>query len=142
MAIKVSEAAKGNAPATGMQKTPAPTRQAPPDATSHVRAPTAQSYGENGPINNASRTNPGEIVESDLGRNMRESVDDDGALDQIIKNGVRMDTGFQTRDLNNKADKNRSASPVHPHMTGASKGGTVPQKLGQSAAEPVRKPGA
>ena len=81
-------------------------------------------------------------IESRGGMVLGMSVDDDGALDQIIKNGVRMDTGFQTRDLNNKADKNRSASPVHPHMTGASKGGTVPQKLGQSAAEPVRKPGA
>ena len=82
------KAAKGNAPATGMQKTPAPTRPAPPDAVDTVRNPSAQSYGENGPANNASRTNPGEFVESDLGKNMRASVDDDGVLDRIIRDGT------------------------------------------------------
>ncbi len=76
MAIIVEKAARGNAPATGMQKSKAPTRPAPPDAVSHVRAPTAQSYGENGGLNNMSRTNPGEFVQSDLAANLRASVDD------------------------------------------------------------------
>lgn len=85
MAIKVKTAAVGNAPATGAMKTPAPTRQAPPDAVMEVRHPSAQSYGENGPKNNQSRTNPGEVMESDLARNLRQSVDDDGVLDRIIR---------------------------------------------------------
>lgn len=84
MAIKIFEAAKGNAPATGMQKSVAPTRPAPPDAVSTIRKPTAQSYGENGPKNNQSVLRPGEFMESDLGKSMRAAVDDDGVLQTII----------------------------------------------------------
>ena len=98
MAIKVSEAAKGNAPPTGMAKTPSPTRPAPPDAVSHVAEHRPRNDGENGGLNNQSRLNPGERMESDLGKSMRAAVDDDGVLDSIIKNGVKMDLGWQLRE--------------------------------------------
>jgi hypothetical protein len=142
MAISVKKAAAGNAPATGMPKTPAPTRQAPPDAVTTIRNPTAQNYGENGPLHNASRTNPGEIVESDLARNLRESANDgEGVLDTIIKQGVHTDLSWQTRDI---AAKN---VPTHPAMHSANAGGAparqVPSKLGESVFDPnsVCKPG-
>ena len=142
MAIIVKEAAKGNAPATGMPKSVAPTRQAPPDAVTTIRNPTKQSYGENGPLNNASRTNPGQMVESDLARNLRESSDDgEGALDTIVKQGIHNDLSWQTREI---AAKN---VPTHPAMRPANAGGApagkVPSKLGESVFDPtsIRKPG-
>jgi hypothetical protein len=53
----------------------------------------------------------------------------------------------QTRDLSNKADNNRQASPVHPAMARqqadyADIGKTpLPAKSGASAVNPMRKPG-
>ncbi|MGH9807697.1 MAG: hypothetical protein ACRD9W_10635 [Terriglobia bacterium] len=134
MAITVKKAAAGNAPATGMMKTPAPTRQAPPDAVSRIRAPSAQSYGENGPLNNASRTNPGEFVESDLGRNMRQSVDDDGALQAIIDGKGHGDNeASMVADLQRKIDTTPYASAYGQQSRQASSGspgGTIPSKIG------------
>jgi hypothetical protein len=116
MAITVEKAARGNAPATGMQKSKAPTRPAPPDAVSHVRAPTAQSYGENGPLNNQSRLNPGERMESDLGKSM--AVDDpvmDRLLSRTLKDAKASGNDIdlqspQTRDIG------RDFPPVHSAM--------------------------
>jgi hypothetical protein len=149
MAIIVKKAAKGDAPATGMPKTPAPTRQAPPDAVMEIRNPTAQSYGENGPKNNQSRTNPGQIVESDLARNLRESTDDgESVLDQIIKGGAHSvdmgphpDVNWQTRTL--PPDNVPVHSAMRPANTGGAPAGQVPSKLGESVFNPnsIRKPG-
>ncbi len=101
------------------------------------------------PKNNASRTNPGQTVESDLARNLRESADDgEGVLDQIVRGGAHSvdmgphpDVNWQTRTL---PPKN---VPTHPAMRPANAGGApagqVPSKLGESAFNPtsVRKPG-
>lgn len=149
MAYQVKKPAAGDVANTGMPKTPAPTRQAPPDAVSEVRNPTAQSYGENGPKNNASRTNPGEVVESDLARNLRESSDDgEDVLGQIIRGGAHSvdmgphpDVDWQTRRIDPGNVSN------HPAMGDANAGGApsgkVPPKLGYQEFDPasVRKPG-
>jgi hypothetical protein len=124
MAVKV--AATGNAPATGMPKTPAPTRQAPPDAVSEIRNPSAQSYGENGPKNNVSRTNPGQVVESDLARNLRQSSDDgESVLDAIQSKGMRaLGQDWQTRSV--------SDTPFKPAfgMKSPAAPATIPSKIG------------
>jgi hypothetical protein len=135
MAFQTKKPASGNGPATGMPRTPAPLRQAPPDAVDTIRNPTKQNYGENGPRNNQSRTNPGQFVESDLARNMRQSSDDgENVLDKIIAGGAH--ENFQTRKL---APGN---VPIAHGMQGASPGGTVPDKCGAPSFDPssIRKP--
>ena len=82
----------------------------------------------------ASSVDPGQTVTSPLADNMRASVDDDGVLDTIQKNGIRSDLGWQMRDI---AAKN---VPTHPQMKGASAGPKVPAKLGEAAA-PLPKDG-
>lgn len=116
MAIIVEKAARGNAPATGMQKSKAPTRPAPPDAVSHVRAPTAQSYGENGPLNNQSRLNPGERMESDLGKSM---AVDDPVMDRLLSRTLAdVKAGGNDIDLQSPQtrDIGRDFPPVHSAM--------------------------
>lgn len=135
MAIIVEKAARGDAPATGMQKSKAPTRPAPPDAVSHVRAPTAQSYGENGPLHNASRTNPGEFVQSDLAANLRASVDDP-VMDRLLSRSLKdAKAGGNDVDLQSPQtrDIGRDFPPVHSAMAkrgvdSGSPGGTIPRK--------------
>jgi hypothetical protein len=135
--MAVQAKAKGNGPATGMQKTPAPTRKAPPDAVTSIRAPTPQGYGENGPHANASRTNPGETVESDLAMNLRESVDDDGALARIVKEGTAKVDDSISGQLRTIAKGN---VPDHPAMKSPNRqGGTydfdsLPSKIGEAQA--------
>lgn len=74
--------AKGNRGTTaGPVKTPAP------DEVSHVRSPSGQGYGQNGPANPSS-VPPGQRVLSPLAANLESSVDDDGALGDIIRNGT------------------------------------------------------
>ena len=68
----------------------------------------------------------GQTVTSSLADNMRASVDDDGVLDTIQKNGIRSQLGWQMRDI---AAKN---VPTHPQMKGASAGPKVPAKLWRS----------
>lgn len=133
MAVKVK--APGAGPDTGTPKSIAPTRPAPPNAVLEVRRPTAQSYGEGGPLNNQSRTNPGEFVESDLGRNMRASVDDDGLLDKIIKDGtaksgVDLEGSPQTRTVDDKpfpAAHGQSSRQANSGSPGVS---AIPNKIG------------
>lgn len=142
MAVQVK--AKGNGPSTGTPKTPAPTRKAPPNAVTSIRAPTPQGYGENGPHANASRTNPGEFVELDLGANMRELMDDDGALSSVIAKGVSLDLGWQTRAI---GDKNVPTHPAMKRQTTPSKVGDVvvgslPATCGASAAKDPTDPNA
>lgn len=88
MAIKVSEAAAGNAPSTGNPgPTPAPKKPMPgTEVNSGSRDAGPQCYGQNGPVN-PSVTRPGETVTSLLGQNLRASVSDP-ALDTIISKGV------------------------------------------------------
>jgi hypothetical protein len=97
MAIIVKEAAKGNAPNTGAPgPTPAPTRPAPPDMVTNPRAPHGTGYGTNQDAGPAS-IEPGTTRASALAANMRASVDDDGCLDRIQKNGTRMDDSINTQ---------------------------------------------
>jgi hypothetical protein len=133
--MSVQAKAKGNGPATGMPKTPAP------DAISSPRSGSGQGYGTNGPVGNSPSVEPGKRVVSALAQNLESSVDDDGVLQTVIGKGARMDdTNFQTRKI---AEGN---VPDHPHMKPANSGGapsgTIPSKIGASSAQPIRKPGA
>jgi hypothetical protein len=135
--------AKGNAPDTGSPgPTPAPTRPAAPDVISRPRAATPAGYGMNsdaGPVSVA----PGTTRQSPLADNLRASVDDDGVLDRVQREGTARRDDSITSQLRSIGDKN---VPDHPHMKPANSGGapcgTIPAKIGASSAQPIRKPGA
>jgi hypothetical protein len=119
MAVQVK--AKGNAPATGMPKTPAP------DAISAPRRGAGQGYGANGPTGNNPSVEPGKSITSPLAANLKASVDDDGVLDRVIKQGTARQDDSVTGQLRKIADSN---VPTHPHMSGAKPGPKVPGKIG------------
>jgi hypothetical protein len=126
MAYKV---AKGNAPATGMQKTPAP------DAVSAPRSGGGQGYGANGPVGNSPSVAPGKSVISPLGANLKSSVDDDGVLDRIVREGTKLDDSI-TGQLRKIAPGN---VPTAHGMKGADNSARVPGKIGATNAAPARK---
>ncbi len=141
MAVQVK--AKGNGPATGMQKTPAPTRPAAPDEVTAIRAPTRAGLGMNGDTSR-SNTNPGEQVKSILARNLEASVDDDGALDRIVREGTARVDDTITGQLRTIAKGN---VPDHPAMKSPNKVGagtydfdTLPAKLGATQAADPKEP--
>jgi hypothetical protein len=139
MAIKVQEAAKGNAPNTG-----APGRTPAPDAISAPRSGSGQGYGANGPVGNASSVAPGKRVVSTLAQNLEQSSDDgESVLQTVIAKGARMDDkNFQTRVI----DPNQGCPPSYGmklRTSGdGSPGGTIPSKIGASSAPLPKKPGA
>lgn len=135
--MAVQAKAPGNGPATGMQKTPAPTKPPAPDIVSQPRK-GGDGFGQNSGMANPSRLNPGETLTSKLGANLRASVDDDGALQHIIEHGTARQDDEVTGQLRKIADGN---VPTHPHMSGATAGPKIPQKLGDATAGPVRQPG-
>ena len=143
MAIIVKKAAKGDGPNTGMAKQPRP---AAPDQISKIRAPSAQGYGMNDGASNPSSVPPDKIAQtrSPLAANLAASVDDDGALDRVIKEGTTKQADSITGQLRKIAAGNVAD---HPHMKSPNKTGvgtydfdSLPQKLGASAEQPVRKP--
>ena len=80
--------AKGNAPATGMPRTPAP------DEITNVRAPTAAGYGQNGPTNNSPSVPPGKRVVSPLGLSMEGDIVDP-VKSEIISGGTEACADWQ-----------------------------------------------
>jgi hypothetical protein len=106
-------------------KTPAPTQD-----LKHG----GESYGQANAGDTPSSIPPGKTVTTQLGANMRDSVTDD-VIDSVIAHGTGKDGGFQTRDLGD-----RGKVGVHPGCSGASKGAQVPDKIGASQGEPVRRP--
>lgn len=137
MAIVVEKAAQGNAPATGMPKTPAPTKRViptAPDVVTAIRSPRERGmYGANG-FEGASSTVPGTTVTSDLAENLKASSDDgENVLDKIIATGMRGLAGaddWQRRQV--------SDAPFPPAFgmknanSGGAPSGKVPDALGQS----------
>jgi hypothetical protein len=134
--------ADGNAPNTGAPgPTPAPVRPAAPDVISRPRAPIGAGYGMSGGAENPSSIAPGTKLESAMAANLRASVDDDGLLDRIQRQGsgrgVIADVDLQSPQTR---DVSKQPYPIAHGMKGASAGPQVPAKLGESAALPVRKP--
>lgn len=129
--------AKGNGPATGMPRTPAPTKPAAPDLISRVRDPHGSGYGSNDGANNPSSINPGKQMLSPMAQNLKASSDDgESALDTVIAKGVSMDTpDWQMRAVSSKG------YPINPGTQGAAKGPSIPDRLGASVAQLVQKPG-
>jgi hypothetical protein len=109
--MSVQAKAKGNAPATGMPRQPAP------DVISSVRAGSKAGYGMGGGVNNPSVAPVG-AVRSQLGQNLLDSVDDDGVLDRIIKSGTARQDDAITGQLRTIAAGN---VPIHPGMASAPK---------------------
>lgn len=106
MAIKVSTAARGNAKATGMMKTPkARVFTAGPDIVSQERGPGGGAYGENH-YTGASSATMDKIPQSPMAAALR--VGDDGVLNSLIAKGsAKSDAGDlrgspQTRDVSNE----------------------------------------
>ena len=98
--MAVQAKAKGNGPATGMQKTPAP------DAISAPRSGSGQGHGSNGPVGNNPSVEPGKRVLSPLAQNLESSVDDDGCLNRIIREGTARQDDSITSQLRTIADGN------------------------------------
>ena len=142
--MSVQAKAKGNAAPTGMP------RNVPPDSISSPRAPSGAGYGEAGGVNNPSSVAPGKTVVSRLGANIGSlpggTVDDDGVLEKILSHPRgALDEGegdWQTR----KIDPTPQVAPAHGMKSrqagDGSPGGTIPNKIGASSAQPARKPGA
>lgn len=133
------QAAKGNGPATGMQKTPAP------DQISNPRAPGVAAYGESGGPNNPSSVPAGHRVISALGANLESSVSDDGVRDRIIREGTaRQDDSVtgQLRDIAAKAPPDSfgmaSARSRQPSYPGPKE--TIPARIGAKAAPALPNP--
>ena len=136
MAIIVKKAAVGDAPATGMMKTPPPVRPPAPDEVSEIRHPSLQTHGMNGP-NNPSSVPPGVGGPlSALGKNLKASVDDDGLLDRIAQRGVGKGViadvdlqSPQTRDVSKEQYPSVHGQTRRQSDEG-SPGGTVPSACG------------
>lgn len=153
MAIKIQEAARGDAAATGM-----PGKPEAPNEVANVRSPTHAGHGMNGDPNPVSVTK-GRIA-SPMALNLEATVDDGGVLQAIIQKGSAAMSVSPTGDAVTHADgavgsqlrnfdpnKNvpdhssmgsaRSRQPTYPGVRE-----TVPAKLGATTGQPVRKPGA
>jgi hypothetical protein len=143
---KVKGAAPGDAPNTGAPGfTPPPTKPVAPDVISRPRAPIGAGYGMSGGAENPSSINAGTKLESPMASNLRASVDDDGLLDRLQRQGstrgVIADVDLQspqTRDVSKEPYP--TAHGMKPANVGGAPSGTVPSKLGEVVAQPVRKP--
>jgi len=138
MAITVKKAAVGDSPATGMMKTPAPTRPPAPDEITEIRHPGVQTHGMNGP-NNPSSVPPGVGGPlSALAKNMEASSDDEGLLDRIAQRGVGKSViadvdlqSPQTRDVS-KEPYPSAHGQTRRQADSGSPGSTVPSVTGHS----------
>jgi hypothetical protein len=74
-----------------------------------------------------SSVEPGKAVRSPLAANLKSSVDDDGVLDRIIRDGTARQDESVTGQLRKIAAGN---VPTHPAMKGAAPGPKVPGKIG------------
>jgi hypothetical protein len=120
--------AKGNAPATGMPKTPAP------DQVTNIRSPGGSGYGQNGV--QPSSVEPGKSVLSPLAANLKSAVDDDGVLDRVIRDGTARQDETVTGQLRKIAAGN---VPTAHGMKGPDNTARVPGKIGANNAAPARK---
>jgi hypothetical protein len=121
--MAVQAKAKGNSPATGMMKTPAP------DEVTEVRNPKngGSGYGMNN-YRGASSVDPGQRVLSPLAQNLESSVDDDGVLQTIIsrpRGALNEGVDDQTRKISPD-----QAVPTAFGMKPRASGGTIPAKIG------------
>lgn len=129
--------AAGKQEPTGMMKTPAPTRPAPPDEVTELRHPAnlRSGLGMNG-YSGASSLTPGQQKLSPLAENLQASGEapDGLTLDHIIQHGTARDSSVdlmsaQTRDVSKErypatfGHKSRTADAGSP-------GGMVPSHCG------------
>jgi hypothetical protein len=128
--MAVQAKAKGNGPATGMQKTPAP------DEITSIRSPSQAGYGMNTP--QPSSVAPGKRVLSPLAANLESSVDDDGVLAAVIAKGTTRVDSEITSQLRDIAP---NIVPDHPHMGKPANSPRIPDKIGPTNSTPMRKSG-
>jgi hypothetical protein len=132
--MAVQAKAKGNGPATGMQKTP------PPDVVTNIRSPGQAGYGQNGP--QPSSIDSGKRVLSPLAANLESSVDDDGVLKKILsrpRGALDAGSDDQTRVIDDKGYP-AAHGQVSRQANSGSPGGTIPATIGATSAPTVRKP--
>ena len=145
MAIKVKQAAAGNAPATGMEKTPA--AKVIPPAPSLREKDTGGEYGENH-YTGASSTPMNAIPQSPMGRNLTASVDDDGVLAELIAKGSARDDSGDLRgssQLRHDYDDAKGYPPANGAVRQQdpnfwTKKSALPEKQSDNETRPVRKP--
>jgi hypothetical protein len=141
MAQQLKQPAKGNGANTGSPG-PTPAPRAPfvnPNlALTRVSNP---GYGSNNDPSPASVA-PGKKLSTKLGDELRNYAQTDGELDRIINEGTARREGSVTGQLRDIAAKNVAS---HPFMKSPNRPAgsfdTLPQKIGASAGQPVRKPG-
>jgi hypothetical protein len=137
--------AKGNGPATGMEKSKPPVRTLPPppDEISDMRHPTA-GYGISGG-QNPSSIPPGAKLVSPLGQNLaasQSSEDGESLLDRVARLGVAKSGSDvdlmspQTRKIDD------TMLPASMGMHKPSGSGTVPSATGSSPFADEQKRGA
>lgn len=87
------------------------------------------SYGQANDGTPSSTSAPGQNVISDLGANLKSSVDDP-ALDLVINRGLNTKGDGVSNPLNSQTrDIGSHNVPTHSFMKGASAGGKVPDKI-------------
>ena len=101
-----------------MQKTPAPTRPAAPDEVTAIRAPTKPGYGNERRHVAQQHSRPASKPSPILARNLEASVDDDGALDRITREGTAKVDDSISGQLRTIAKGN---VPDHPAMKSPNK---------------------
>jgi hypothetical protein len=129
----------GDNTTAGPIKTPAPRVQTRSGGTSYGQAQDQSP----------SSLPPGAATISEMGANLKSSVNDP-VLDQVIAKGTsKSAVGYKTDSTGIVSDQLRKIAdgiPTHPHMRDANSGGApsgkVPEKTGAVQGEPVRKPGA
>ena len=122
------------------QPTPPPTKPLAPDVISRPRSPIGAGYGQSGGAENPSSIPPGYGgPQTQLGKNLEASVDDDGLLDRIRRLGTSKGV-IDNVDLQSPQTRNEDYAdakfPAHPNMKPANVGGaprgTVPSATGSS----------
>ena len=133
MAITVKRAAVGDSPNTGMPKSP-PTKVIP-KAPALREKDSGGEYGMNH-FTGASSAPLNAIPQSPMAKNLAASSDDGEDLLSTIqqKGTAALGPDWQTREVSSQP-----FAPAHG-MKGASAGPKIPDKLGASNGQPVRKP--
>lgn len=128
-------AARGDKADTGTPVTVAPVKKWAPSTNVKQFAP---GYGTNLDPSPSSVEGARTSGLADELRRVAANSDAGDLLGKIIERGCRMNS--DTDDGQRLSDIGEKASPVHPNMKAPNSSGTVPTKLGASAAPPPKEP--
>lgn len=146
MAIKVKTAAAGNAPATGMGKTP-PAKIVPTFPVLREKD-SGGAYGQNHYTGPSSAPVSG-VPQSPAGQNLTASVDDDGVLDRLIHADKPTKGDIANLDLQSPQTREVSQEQLIPLAHGMKRQQqdystigkpSFPATLTDDESDPVRQP--